>query len=146
MSSFLDGLSMIVASEMACEDLSIEIKGRCRAKQEQMLLIDCFNSQDDVKIEGKDYGKTFFFRINGEELFIRGSNWIPATLFAGRGMKTKAELLHSAARGGVQMLRVWGGGRYEDRRFYDLAGRLGIMVWQDMMFACAMYKKPPKGE
>lgn len=98
--------------------------------------------QDDVDVAGLNYGKTFFFRINGEELFVRGSNWIPATLFTGGRMQLKTELLHSAALGGLQMIRVWGGGRYEDRRFYDLAGHLGIMIWQDMMFACAMYKKP----
>ncbi|CDS40323.1 beta mannosidase [Echinococcus multilocularis] len=105
--------------------------------------------QDDVKVEERGYGKTFFFRINGEPLFVRGSNWIPARLFAGGGTDAvvmEAHLLQSAALGGVQMLRVWGGGRYEARRFYDLASRLGIMLWHDMMFACAMYKKPPSGE
>ncbi|VDK32797.1 unnamed protein product [Dibothriocephalus latus] len=49
------------------------------------------------------------------------------------------EVLRSAALVGTNMLRVWGGGRYESRHFYDLASRLGIMIWQDMMFACATY-------
>ncbi|KAL5112294.1 Beta-mannosidase [Taenia crassiceps] len=105
--------------------------------------------QEDVKVKGRSYGKTFFFRINGEALFVRGSNWIPTRLFAGgraEAAAVEAYLLQSAARAGVQMLRVWGGGRYEARRFYDLASRLGIMLWHDMMFACAMYKKPPSGE
>uniref|UniRef100_A0A5K3F268 Mannanase n=1 Tax=Mesocestoides corti TaxID=53468 RepID=A0A5K3F268_MESCO len=111
--------------------------------------------QDDVMIDSEAYGKTFFFRINGVSLFIKGSNWIPSSLFPGHRQSgfhgvssppTQAELLRSAARAGIQMLRVWGGGRYESQRFYNHAGRLGIMVWQDMMFACSMYEKPPKGE
>ncbi|VDM17251.1 unnamed protein product [Hydatigera taeniaeformis] len=105
--------------------------------------------QEDVKVQERAYGKTFFFRINGEALFVRGSNWVPAKLFVGGERElaaSKSYLLQSAARAGIQMLRVWGGGRYEDRRFYDLASRLGIMLWHDMMFACAMYKKPSSGE
>lgn len=112
-----------------------------------------FSNQDNVTLNDQLYGKTFYFRINGEAIFVRGGNWIPATLFpakksgqGGLGTVREAELLHSAAQAGIQMLRVWGGGRYEDRRFYDLAGHLGIMIWQDMMFACAMYKKPANGE
>lgn len=91
--------------------------------------------------------------MNGMPIFVRGSNWIPSTYFPpqkgnqdGAIRVRDSELLYSAARAGIQMLRVWGGGRYEDRRFYDLASQLGIMIWQDMMFACAMYKKPADGE
>ncbi len=102
-----------------------------------------------------NFGKTFFFRINGLPLFIKGSNWIPANLLPGRRQTafyrsspsdTHDQLLRSAAIAGIQMLRVWGGGRYEPKRFYDYASQLGIMIWQDIMFACAMYKKPPAGQ
>nr|CUU00289.1 hypothetical transcript [Hymenolepis microstoma] len=109
--------------------------------------------QEDVKVDGQNFGKTFFFRINRVPIFVRGSNWIPSTPFPSQknhqgDSRTvrDSELLYSAARSGIQMLRVWGGGRYEDRRFYDLASQIGIMIWQDMMFACAMYKKPADGE
>ncbi|VDL19621.1 unnamed protein product [Hymenolepis diminuta] len=108
---------------------------------------------EDVKVNNQSHGKTFFFRINGVPIFVRGSNWIPSTFFPPRKdsqgkLRTvrDSELLYSAVGAGIQMLRVWGGGRYEDRRFYDLASQIGIMIWQDMMFACAMYKKPADGE
>jgi len=48
-------------------------------------------------------------------------------------------LLQSAADAHMNMLRVWGGGIYEDQYFYETADRLGIMLWQDFMFACALY-------
>lgn len=106
-----------------------------------------------------NFGKTFFFRINGLPLFVKGSNWIPATLLPGRPQSGfhrsgdvgsgsrrsyEEELLKSAAITGIQMLRVWGGGRYQHHSFYDYAGHLGIMIWQDVMFACALYKKAPQ--
>jgi beta-mannosidase len=84
------------------------------------------------------WGESFGFTVNGIPLFAKGSNWIPADSFPSRLTPQRYEfLLSSAAQAHQNMLRVWGGGYYEDEAFYDLCDRLGILVWQDFMFACA---------
>jgi beta-mannosidase len=86
-------------------------------------------------------GTRFFrFVLNGEPLFAKGANWIPADSFVGAIPGEQYErLLRMARDANMNMLRVWGGGIYEADLFYDLCDRLGIFVWQDFMFACAMY-------
>ena len=80
----------------------------------------------------------YSFRINGEDTFIKGSNWVPVECFSGNNTDGKyRRLLRRAADAGLNMLRVWGGGIYENDIFYDLCDELGILVWQDLMFACA---------
>ncbi|XP_071573784.1 beta-mannosidase [Temnothorax nylanderi] len=86
-------------------------------------------------------GLSFYFRINGVPIFAKGSNFIPASVFPELGAKedTIRHLLLSVKGTHMNMLRVWGGGVYESKLFYDLADKYGIMIWQDFMFACAMY-------
>ena len=85
-------------------------------------------------------GKSFYFKLNGIPVFMKGANWIPADNFLPRVTKEKyRQLLFDARNANMNMLRVWGGGVYEDDSFYDLCDSLGILVWQDFMFACAMY-------
>ncbi|HLN52521.1 MAG TPA: glycoside hydrolase family 2 protein [Lentimicrobium sp.] len=85
-------------------------------------------------------GETFYFRINGKPIFAKGANYIPSDVFLPRVTPDKYEsILSSAADAHINMLRVWGGGIYENDLFYDLCDKYGIMVWQDFMFACAMY-------
>ncbi|XP_032664482.1 beta-mannosidase [Odontomachus brunneus] len=86
-------------------------------------------------------GRSFYFRINNVPIFAKGSNFIPASIFPELGAKeeTIRHLLSSAKETHMNMLRVWGGGLYESKLFYDLADEYGIMIWQDFMFACAMY-------
>jgi len=85
-------------------------------------------------------GQSFYFTIDGKPTFIKGANWVPADLFLPRVTKIKyRSLLLAAKEAGINMLRVWGGGIYEDDAFYDLCDSLNIMVWQDFMFAGAMY-------
>ena len=85
-------------------------------------------------------GLSFGLRVNGRPVFARGSNWIPADALPGRITPghTRA-LLQSAVDAGQNMIRVWGGGRYETEDFYDACDALGLMVWQDAMFACSLY-------
>ncbi|MBI9070397.1 MAG: glycoside hydrolase family 2 protein [Melioribacteraceae bacterium] len=83
---------------------------------------------------------TFKFIINGNPLFIKGVNWIPADSFLPRVKSEKyRELLTLAKEANVNMVRVWGGGIYEDNSFYELCDKLGLLVWQDFMFACGAY-------
>jgi len=85
-------------------------------------------------------GDSFYFEINGKPVFAKGANYIPNDVFLDRVSPEKYEyIVKSAADANMNMLRVWGGGIYEDDLFYDLCDRYGIMVWQDFMFACAMY-------
>ena len=86
-------------------------------------------------------GTRFFrFVLNGEPIFARGANWIPAHSFVGALKAERYEMLLRASReANMNMLRVWGGGIYEHDVFYELCNRTGILVWQDFMFACAMY-------
>jgi len=85
-------------------------------------------------------GARFAIAVNGCEIFMRGANWIPADALPERCTPAVMEGLLGAARDAhMNMLRVWGGGQYEPDGFYDLCDRLGILVWQDFMFACNHY-------
>ncbi|KAH8360187.1 hypothetical protein KR093_011286 [Drosophila rubida] len=89
-------------------------------------------------------GNTFLFNVNGLEIFMKGSNYIPSHILPENQTKDQISyLLESAKEAHMNMLRVWGGGVYESDYFYDLADSLGILIWQDMMFACAMYPVTP---
>ncbi len=92
-------------------------------------------------VQEKDsIGQSFYFTINNIPTFIKGANWVPADVFLPRVTKTKYRtLLIAAKQAGINMLRVWGGGVYEDDAFYTLCDSLKIMIWQDFMFAGAMY-------
>jgi beta-mannosidase len=86
------------------------------------------------------WGQSFTFVVNGVPVFAKGSNWIPSDSFPTRVTRAQLEfLIASAAQANHNMLRVWGGGAYEDEAFYDLCDRYGLLVWQDFMFACAGY-------
>ena len=83
---------------------------------------------------------TFKFRINNRDIYCQGVNWIPADSFLSRITKEKYSVLLSFAKqANMNIVRVWGGGIYEDDEFYSLCDRLGLLVWQDFMFACGSY-------
>uniref|UniRef100_A0A5F8G3D5 Beta-mannosidase n=1 Tax=Monodelphis domestica TaxID=13616 RepID=A0A5F8G3D5_MONDO len=85
-------------------------------------------------------GLSFYFKINGLPIFIKGSNWIPADSFQDRvTVDALRLLLQSAVDANMNTLRVWGGGVYEQDEFYEICDELGLMIWQDFMFACALY-------
>ncbi len=87
-----------------------------------------------------EWGRSFTFVVNGVSIFAKGANWIPSDSFPTRLTPAHLEhLIHSASLTHQNMLRVWGGGYYEDEVFYDLCDRYGILVWQDFMFSCSVY-------
>jgi beta-mannosidase len=89
-------------------------------------------------------GKSFLVKVNGAPVFMKGANWIPADSFVNRVTPERYRwLLQSAADANMNMVRVWGGGIYEDDKFYELCDELGLLVWQDFMFACSMYPGDP---
>ena len=90
--------------------------------------------------EDDKWGQSFFFRCNGVDFFAKGANWIPADAFAPRVSEEQyRDLLGSAAEANMNMVRVWGGGIYEEDMFYETCDELGLCVWQDFMFACSSY-------
>ncbi len=98
--------------------------------------------RDIQLIVNKDkWGKSFYFLLNGIPLFAKGANWIPIDCFIPRGKKLGLyEMnLKFAKDANMNMIRVWGGGIYEDDYFYDLCDNLGLLVWQDFPFACSIY-------
>jgi beta-mannosidase len=99
----------------------------------------------DQRPDPGERGTRFFrFVLNGVPIFARGANWIPADSFVGAIPEERyVRLLASAQEANMNMLRVWGGGIYEHEVFYNLCDELGILVWQDFMFACATYPEEP---
>lgn len=90
--------------------------------------------------EPDQYGVSMGVRVNGVDVFCKGADWIPADAFPSRiTPEAVDDLLESARIANMNMVRVWGGGQYENDFFYQLCDRKGIMVWQDMMMSCSLY-------
>ncbi|HEX2860707.1 MAG TPA: glycoside hydrolase family 2 protein, partial [Lacunisphaera sp.] len=86
------------------------------------------------------WGESFRFLVNHRPVFLKGANWIPAHSFvAGLTRRDYERDLRAAAAAHMNAIRVWGGGIYESEDFYDLCDELGLLVWQDFMFACTLY-------
>lgn len=85
-------------------------------------------------------GESFTFEVNGVPIFCKGSNWVPCDAETLRGSAAQYRSLIELARdAGVNMMRVWGGGIYEEPEFYAACDELGVLVWQDFMYSCAVY-------
>jgi len=94
----------------------------------------------ELVTETDEAGSSFFFRLNGVPVFMKGANYVPRDLFPSRVKEDDyRRLIESVRDMNMNMLRVWGGGIYERDIFYDLCDENGILVWQDFMFACGMY-------
>lgn len=90
-------------------------------------------------------GTSFFFQVNDIPIFCGGSDWIPADNFIPRISKERYyDWVKLVADGNQFMIRVWGGGIYEEQAFYDACDELGILVWQDFMFGCGNYPAWPE--
>ncbi len=97
-----------------------------------------------LKRESDTIGESFEFWVNDKPCYVRGANWIPATSYAGRlarpeGNEHYYQLLHDCKTVNMNMIRVWGGGLYENDDFYDYCDQLGLLVWQDFTYACNPY-------
>jgi beta-mannosidase len=85
-------------------------------------------------------GESFYFELNGIPVFAKGANYIPNDNFLPRVSKENYQkVIADAVNVNMNMLRVWGGGIYENDYFYDLCDENGLLIWQDFMFACSMY-------
>lgn len=90
--------------------------------------------------EKDEIGCSFYFKVNGIRVFGKGADFVPCDAMASCQTEDVYEdLINSAVKANMNMLRVWGGGQYEKDCFYDLCDKKGILIWQDLMFCCAMY-------
>ncbi|MCF6269112.1 MAG: hypothetical protein L3J41_05330 [Melioribacteraceae bacterium] len=117
----------------------------------EIILFDSENNRVDsvtkkvgvrtIELELENNGEANFqIVVNDNPLFIKGVNWIPADMFLPRVSPDKyRDLLQMAKDANINLVRIWGGGIYEDDLFYELCDELGLLVWQDFMFACAAY-------
>ncbi|WP_298756560.1 glycoside hydrolase family 2 protein [uncultured Psychroserpens sp.] len=94
----------------------------------------------ELVTEKDSHGESFYFKVNGIAVYMKGANYIPQNSMQNQVTDAHYEkLLDDVVDANMNMLRVWGGGIYENDIFYDLCDEKGILVWQDFMFACAMY-------
>ncbi len=97
-----------------------------------------------VVMEDDEYGKSFYFEVNGHPMFAKGANFIPDdALLPNVTTERYKRIFEDVKAANMNMLRVWGGGIYEDDKFYDEADRNGILIWQDFLFACTTYPHDP---
>ncbi|MFN8074477.1 MAG: hypothetical protein U0Q15_03530 [Kineosporiaceae bacterium] len=90
--------------------------------------------------EPDEHGVSCELHVNGARLWVRGLNWIPDDPFPSRITRERLrERITQAVDAGANLLRIWGGGIFESEDFYDLCDELGVLVWQDFLFACAPY-------
>lgn len=118
--------------------------------------VEVILSQDDIMLDSKllriglreitvnqmddQWGRSFAFSVNGVEIFAMGANYIPQDSILARCSKEKTErLIQDCAEANFNCIRVWGGGYYPEDYFYDLCDEYGLIVWQDLMFACGVY-------
>jgi len=112
-------------------------------KQKQLIdeKVICFGIRKAELLQQKDkWGTSYQFIINEVPVFCKGANYIPQSVFPS-AVKDKeiVELIDQMVSANFNMVRIWGGGYYPDDIFYQTCDEKGIMVWQDFMFACAMY-------
>ena len=118
--------------------LEAEAEGRVVSSRIGLRKIEIINRKDR-------WGKSFLFRVNGVDVFAKGANWIPPDALPARQTREKYEdLLESVRLANMNMIRVWGGGQYEQEFFYDLCDEKGLLVWQDLMFCCCLYPTTPE--
>lgn len=90
-------------------------------------------------------GESFYFKVNDKPIFAKGANYIPGkTLTTEQDSAYYDQLFENILAANMNMIRVWGGGIYENKKFYELADKNGILVWQDFMFACTPYPHDAK--
>ena len=97
-----------------------------------------------VVMEDDEHGKSFYFEVNGHPMFAKGANFIPDdALLPNVTTERYKRIFEDVKAANMNILRVWGGGIYEDDKFYDEADRNGILIWQDFLFACTTYPHDP---
>ncbi|MDC7240565.1 MAG: glycoside hydrolase family 2 protein [Spirochaetales bacterium] len=117
--------------------MTFQLGDRHEAMKVGFRTIEVVNNEDEQ-------GLSMFFRVNGRDIFAKGANWIPTDALPSQQDDEKTRgLLEDSAKVHMNMIRVWGGGQYESDFFYETCDELGLLVWQDFMFACSLYPATP---
>ncbi len=117
--------------------LEVTADGQNLARKIGLRKVEVVSHPDTVY--GKE-GMCMTFRINGRDMFAKGADWVPCELFESRQTCERyADVLTSARDANMNMLRHWGGGQFEKEEFYNICDSLGLMLWHDFMFSCAIY-------
>ena len=121
------------AGEQKFYTFTVDVNGEPVTKRVGLRKLEVLNEKDET-------GLSLVFKVNNRRLFMKGANWIPCDALERRQTPERyRNLLDSAARANMNMIRVWGGGQFEKDCFYDACDELGLLVWHDMMCACAAY-------
>ena len=121
--------------EQTLYPLTVSLGGARLSRKIGLRTVELVNDRDP---DGK--GLSMTFRVNGRDVFMKGANWIPcdATL-SGQTDARRRDLLESCRAANMNMIRVWGGGRFESDGFYEICDELGLLVWQDFTMACSKF-------
>lgn len=124
--------------EAFLHDFTVELTDGDQCLDKQKLLLGLRTIE--VINEADEHGESFFVKVNGYPTFMKGANYIPSDSFLDQVNQEKYQKIFTGAvAANMNMLRVWGGGIYENDEFYQLADKHGILIWQDFMFACSLY-------
>lgn len=127
------------AGEQHLYDMTVTIGEDTLSRKLGLRTIEVINKPDAGDTSSRP-GMSMTFRVNGVDLFCKGANWIPCDAMTERQTPARyRDLLESARDANMNMIRVWGGGQFEDDIFYQLCDELGLLVWHDFMFSCALY-------
>lgn len=126
---------------------TVSVKLICNAEESgEKIVLDSMEKRIGLRTmtmcrEKDEFGESFCHEINGVRIFAMGADYIPEDNILPRMNKERTRnLLQQAKDANHNCIRVWGGGFYPDDYFYDACDELGLVVWQDFMFACAVYK------
>ena len=126
------------AGEQRFYAFTVDVNGEKVTKRVGLRKLEILNERT-VSADGKDE-LSLVVRVNNRRLFMKGANWIPCDALERRQTPERYRaLLQSARAANMNMIRVWGGGQYEKDVFYDTCDELGLLVWHDLMHACAVY-------
>ena len=121
-------------------EMTVKVDGKAVASEKKRVGLRTIK----VVMEDDKDGKSFYFVVNGQPMFAKGSNLIPDdALLPNVTNERYYQLVKAAKDAHHNMIRVWGGGIYEDDRLYDAADEMGILIWQDFIFACTTYPSDP---
>jgi beta-mannosidase len=127
------------AGEQALYELEVKIGESAFTRKLGLRTIEVVNKPDVGDTSSKP-GMSMTFRVNGVDLYCKGADWIPCDAMTARQTPDRyRDLLGSAQAANMNMIRLWGGGQFEEDIFYQTCDEMGLMVWHDFMFSCALY-------
>ena len=127
------------SGEQALYDLAVTVGDGAFTRRLGLRTIEVINKPDAGDTSAKP-GMSMTFRVNGVDLYCKGADWIPCDAMTARQTPDRyRDLLGSAQAANMNMIRLWGGGQFEDDAFYNACDEMGLLVWHDFMFSCSLY-------